>query len=358
MMQWDLQLFAEKTERATPRRRQEAREQGRVASSPELTTAVSFLALILGLRIFGGALLQTLTQMFAVILSTGTQSAAGGTGFETAWLSFLPSIAMTLVPIVLLGIGAGVLMAFLQVGPMFAPDSLIPDFSRINPFKGIARLFSTQSLVDLVKSMFKLALIGWAVYSALSGAKLQFPEMMTTDPAILASYFLQTGQSILLNVAIMFAILSLADFAYRRFSFERSLRMSKEDIKDEMKRQEGSPQIKRRLRERGRAIARRRMMQKVPTATVVVTNPTHFAVALYYDAASMNAPQVVAKGADETARKIREIASDHRVPIVENVAVARALYYTVELDEFVPNHLFQAVAEVLAYVYRLQQRTP
>lgn len=356
MIRWDLQQFADKTERATPKHRQEAKDKGSVAHSSDFTSAVGFLAFVIGLKLFGGSLLAILIQDMQTLLSEGTLVATAPTGVTTYWLHFLWPTATAVLPILFLGLGFGLFTAFIQVGPMFSPTVLLPDFTRIDPLKGLGRLFSMRSWAELLKSVLKLSLIAVVVYQAIASAGLQFPEMINTDPKIVAGYFAQTALAILLNVAIIFVILSVADYVFQRFQFEKGIRMSKEDIRDESKRSDGNPVIKRRIRERGRAIARQRMMKKVPTADVVITNPTHFAVALKYEPGQMHAPQVVAKGIDQIALRIRELAKQHRVPIVENRTVARALYYAVELDEFVPANLFQAVAEILAYVYRMQQR--
>lgn len=356
MMKVDLQLFAEKTERATPRHRMEARKDGRIARSADVTTAASLLAAVVSLRFFGGHLYSALWQSTALLLSQGT------TGSESLPLQ-LPllmgiggMILSSVIPILAVSLLIGLGVAFAQVGPQFTVKTLLPDFGRISVLSGIGRLFSARSMVELVKSTVKLLLIGAASYMAVAGAAAQLVMLDRADPVLIFALIAQAAGTILLYVALLYIALAIADFFFQRFEFERSLRMSKNDVRDESKRFEGNPLIKRKIRERGRAIARRRMMQLVPQADVVITNPTHYAVALKYDAKTMHSPQVVAKGVDDTARRIREVAVAHDVPIVENKPLARSLYQLVQLDDYVPAQLFGAVAEVLAYVYRLRNR--
>lgn len=357
MIQFDLQLFAEKTERATAKRRTDARREGRMAKSPDLTMAFSFLGVIVALGMYGQQLYVALAKLMIDLLSEGLVFANNHVGLPGIFYSDLQNLMSALIPLLLLGMGIGVVISFLQVGPTFVLKGLYPNFSKINPFSGLKQLFGVQSVAQLVKSTLKLIFIAVAVYFALAGSSGQFAQLMVTDPIYIIQAFASRAFSIVLDVAGMYVALSIFDFFFQRFQFERSMRMSKEEVKDEMKQQEGNPQVKGKLRERGRAIAFRRMMQKVPIADVIITNPTHFAVALKYDASTMHAPQVVAKGVDQIALRIRETAREHDVPIVENRPLARSLYQTVEIDGFIPGDLFQAVAEVLAYVYRLKKRT-
>ena len=355
-MKVDLQLFAEKTERATPRRRSEVRRDGRIAHSPDVTTAASLLAAVAALHFFGGQLYSALWQSTTLLLSQGT---SGSAPMSVEWpllMSVGDLILPSIIPLLAVSLLIGLAVAFAQVGPMFTVKTLLPDFSRISIISGFSRLFSIRSLAELVKSTVKLLLIGAAAYLAVAGATAQLVTLDRADPAQIFALIAQAAGMILLYVALLYIALAVADFFFQRFEFERGLRMSKNDVRDESKRYEGNPLIKRKIRERGRAIARRKMMQLVPQSDVVITNPTHFAVALKYDAKTMHAPQVVAKGVDDTARKIREVAVAHDVPIVENRHLARSLYQSVQLDEYVPAQLFGAVAEVLAYVYRLRNR--
>ncbi|GMA49021.1 hypothetical protein GCM10025857_03780 [Alicyclobacillus contaminans] len=216
-------------------------------------------------------------------------------------------------------------------------------------------MWSVQSLAEAVKSILKLLIVAAMAYLAAQNIIGHLADLMTTEiqglPKVVGGMVAQLG----LEISGAFVVLAALDYLFQRYEFERSIRMSREEIKEEMKRQEGDPQIKSQIRQRGRALALRRMMQEVPKADVVITNPTHFAVAIRYDAASMSAPKVVAKGQDELAWRIRKLAEQSGVPRVENRQLAQTLYRTVELDQLIPSELYQAVAEVLAYVYRLRQ---
>ncbi len=357
MVAFQLQLFAERTERATPHRRQEARKKGQVAHSQDLTGAVGFLAVVAGLRLFGAGAAYDLMSVMSRMFSTGILQAAHGSLSLGAFGGPVIALALVLGPILLAGMLLAVFVAYFQVGPLFNVAGLLPDFGRINPIAGTGRLFSPRSLVELLKSTVKMAVLGVSVYVALGGVVGQLGALMGTDVSVVFGELMNGAASVLLAAGTAFLVLAVGDYLYQRYEMERSLRMSKEDIKEETKSNEGSPQMKRKLRERGRAVARRRMLRKVAKADVVVVNPTHFAVALAYDAARMHAPQVLAKGVDEFAKRIREEALLRHVPIVENPSVARALYDLVDVDGYVPGELFQAVAEVLAYVYRLKNRT-
>ncbi|MHB1627311.1 MAG: flagellar biosynthesis protein FlhB [Bacilli bacterium] len=355
-MRIDLQLFAEKTERATPRRRADARKEGSVAHSSDVTTAASLIAAVAALKFFGAHLYSALWQSTTLLLSEGTSGSAPLSAQLPLLMSIGGMIVPSLIPIFAVSLLLGLGVAFAQVGPLFTVKPLLPDFGRINVIAGMGRLFSAKSMVELVKSVVKILLIGAASYMAVAGAAAQLVMLDQADPTLIFALIAHAAGAILLYVALLYIALAIADFYFQRFEFERSLRMSKNDLRDESKRFEGNPLIKRKIRERGRAIARRRMMQLVPQADVVITNPTHYAVALKYDAKTMHAPQVVAKGVDDTARRIREIAVLHDVPIVENQPLARSLYQLVQLEDYVPDQLFGAVAEVLAYVYRLRNR--
>lgn len=355
MIRLQLQRFAEKTEQATPKRKQDARREGRVAKSADLTSSLSFLAAILGMSAFGGNLLGAVTRLLQNCLSLFVISASQQTlHIKQLILPGLIQVGLALLPIVATIMLIGILVSFFQVGPLFTLSSIIPDFSKINPLEGTRRLFSLNAVIELIKSILKLSLIGVALYAAVVHTQVQYAFLMESSTPVIIDSYLTNANTILLYSAVMFAAVSVGDYFYQRHHFSQSLRMSRQDVRDEQRDQEGNLQMRRRIREQGRVMARRRMMQKVPKADVIITNPTHFAVALLYDAKTMLAPQVVAKGIDETAQRIREVARQHDVPIVENKPLARALYQTVELDEFVPGSLFQAVAEVLAYVYRLR----
>lgn len=357
VLQLNLQRFAgEKTERATPQRRREVRREGRIPRSAELTSTVTLLAVILGLRIYGGRIWsgwQTLMSTdFAHAQTTDlTQQQVSYLMTTQTW-----DVLKLVLPLLVMGFLAAAITGFAQVGAVFLPNQIVPDFKRVNPFSGMRRLVSTRSLVEALKSMLKLVLVGVVAYSVVRGAVHTVAELMNVD---VASYPRIVGGLVfrmIIEIVALMLVLAAFDYAYQRYDFEKSIRMSIEEIKEEHKRTEGDPVVRGQIRKRGYAISRSRMMKAVETADVVVTNPTHFAVALVYDLNRASAPIVVAKGQDELALKIRQRAEEFEVPVVENRPLARALYDQVEIDTVIPEDLYKAVAEVLAYVFSLKKR--
>lgn len=356
MMRFDLQWFAERTEAPTPRRRSKEREEGRVARSTDLTSSFAFMALLVGLAIFGSRLFTAMANLATYVFTSGVTYAVNQSGMPLAFGPLLEQVGLWMSLVMMISIAVALLIAYRQVGRLFSLKPLMPSFDRINPVTGFKRLFSLNSVVALLKSVVQLGFIAAALYLAVSSQGVQVMGLMGAQPAQIFSYYSHSAFTILVYVAAMFVALSIGDFAYQKFNFEKGIKMSKDEIKDERRQSDGDPAVKREIRKRGFSIAFRRMMKKVPTADVIVTNPTHYAIALKYDGTTMHAPQVVAKGVDELALRIREVAREHRIPIVENRALARALYNQVNLDDYVPHQLFQAVAEVLAYVYKLRQQ--
>lgn len=359
MVRFQLQRFAgEKTERATPKRRSDARKEGNVPKSADLTSAVSLITVLVALKVFGPQVWQTwkngMVSGFAHLsVDPLTPNKVMGILDGYLWL-----MVRTMAPLLGVVLIVGMMTAFAQVGPAFLPNLLLPKFSRINPLSGFKRLWSTKSLADLAKSTLKLLIIGGLTYIAAQGIAQKLPALMTTDVAAMVPVVGQVVFQLALEISVVFLGLAFVDFLFQRFEFEKSIRMSKEEIKQEHKNAEGDPLVKATIRQRGRALAMRRMMQEVPKADVIVTNPTHYSIALKYDSTQMVAPQVIAKGIDEVAFRIRQVAQEHNVPLVENRPLAQTLYKTVEIGKPVPADLFKAVAEVLAYVYRLKGGRP
>lgn len=354
---FDLQRFAgERTEPATPKRREEARKRGQVPRSHELVTAAVLAAVFFLLHQGGPRLVETLARF----MTTSLAAAASGEvtdGQVMAW--YLQALAFFLIivaPLFLVALGTGLALNYLQVGFLFTAKPLTPDLNKLNPGRGLQRLFSRHALVELVKALAKVALIAWAAWGAVRPA---FELVLGLNQTELGDVF-PTLEALVYRVGLRVtgALLALAllDYAYQRWDYSQGLRMSKQEVTDELKEQEGDPHVKGQIKSRMRQMAMRRMMQRVPQADVVITNPTHLAVALQYDAKTMNAPEVVAMGADYVAQRIRELAGEHGVPIVENPPLARALWAASEVGQAVPVDLYQAVAEVLAFVYRLKRR--
>lgn len=342
-----------RTEKATPRRRQKARDEGSVPRSADFDGVILLWGnffLFLGL---GGATLALMTQQVAHFLRMAQPGALAEAGLVTLLGDVLRVLGRLLLPFLGVNLLLALVTGFAQRGFSFSTKPLEPKFSRLNPAQGFQRLFSTRAVVDLIKSLAKFAIMAWVAYAVLE------PRI----PALLATLKLPLGQSLDLfqsavfalyrNVLLAMLVLAVADFAWQRSAFEKSIRMTKQEVKDEGKDSEGNPEIKQKQKSIMMAAARRRMLAEVPKATVVVTNPTHVAVALKYDETSA-APICVAKGLDHLALKIREAAKEAGVPILERPPLARELYRTVDVQKPIPRDLYQAVAQVLAFVYRLR----
>jgi flagellar biosynthetic protein FlhB len=352
----NLQRFAgEKTEKATPKKREEARKEGNVARSSELTSAVALAAILVVLR-FSGTLIWNgwMSLMHTDFTMPVPSDWTSSTVTELFLMQGMEAVKL-LFPVVGMALVTGVAVAVIQVRPMFVFKLLAPKFSRIQPLAGFQRLFSTHSLVEMIKSIVKLCVIGaisyFGVVQMISQIRGFTQEDVNQLPGLVGGMVFNLG----MKIAALMVALAFFDFLFQRFEYEKKLRMTKQEVKDEMKQMEGNPEIKGAIRRRARQIAFRRMMEEVPKADVIVTNPTHFAVALKYDAQMMSAPTVIAKGADMLAQRLKERAASAGVPLVENRPLAQTLYKSVEVGGAVPAELYKAVAEVLAYVYRLRQ---
>ncbi|GAB6988929.1 flagellar biosynthesis protein FlhB [Paenibacillus pini] len=351
----DLQLFAgEKTEKATPKKRQDSRKKGQVAKSQDLSGAVVLLSSFFTLLMFGGYLRERLVHLFTDVLTNRLNTEISISNVMSLLMKYGIQILLMLAPLFISAIVMGLAANMLQVGFMITGDPLTPRFSKINPIKGFKNIFSMRSLVEFAKSIFKLTIIGFLVYQTLWGALAGISKLSEVNIEksfhFVASLTLNLG----LKIGVALFVLAVLDFLYQKYEFEKSIKMSKQDIKDEYKKMEGDPMIKGKIRERQRRMAMQRMMQEVPKADVIITNPTHFAVALKYEGSQMEAPQIVAKGQDFVALRIKEIAKENGVITMENKPLARALYQRAEIGDSIPADLFQAVAEVLAYVYKLK----
>jgi len=357
---FDLQFFAQdpdKTEEATPRRKQEARKKGQVPRSTELNSVVVLLALFLILNFFGRWFYSGLVNYIEQYLSPDELNMELSDG-NLGDLLIRHGI-MFLRLFLPMGLGAlllGLVINFIQVGPMFTLEPLRPKFNKLNPIAGLKRLFSAHGVVELVKSIIKLVIVVYFAYTTIQGHLFQFLDMVRQTPFDVAMAVWRIIYQVAIKICIFLLVMAVLDYLYQRWEFRKSLRMTKREVKDEFKQTEGNPQIKNKIRQRQREIAMRRMMQDVPKADVVITNPTHLAIALRYDSSKMSAPVVVAKGEGFIAQKIKEIAAANDVVLVENRPLAQAIYKTVDIGEAIPANLFQAVAEVLAYVYRLKRK--
>jgi flagellar biosynthetic protein FlhB len=353
----NLQRFAgERTEAATPKRRDEARHRGQVARSVEVSTAVTLLTAWGLLNLFGGQMAGQLQRFAQTLWENGPTQDWTPEGIRLLLLRTLGIIVVVAAPIAVGSLVTGLAANLLQVGFLLSLEPLTPNLNRINPLEGFKRLFSRRSLVEMVKSILKLGLVGYVAYQTVRDDLERFPSLLTVGLPGSLGFLLSLVSRLLLTLGILMLALAIADYLYQRYEYEVSLRMTKQEVKEEFKNIEGNPEIRAKIRQKQREMARRRMMADVPKADVVVTNPTHFAVALAYNQAAMGAPKVLAKGQGLVALRIREIAKEHGIPIVENKPLARELHKVVEVGQEIPYTLYQAVAEVLAFVYQLKQK--
>ncbi len=345
----------ERTEAATPRRREEARRQGQVAKSGELTAAVVLVALAAAFYLAGGGLLRTLLEAIRVNLAR----AGTGPGFATlaslllqdAWL-----FAKAVTPFLATALAAGMAVNLLQTGFLYTPLAVAFNFARLNPRTGLRNLLSGKSLVGLALLFLKLLLLGLIVYSTIASEWDHLPSLADADLADLLTWQGRWAFTLLIRVSLAFLLLALLDYGWQRWLHEKGLRMTREEVKEELRQTEGDPRIKARIRSLQQEMARHRMMSQVPRATVVIVNPIHLAVALRYDRERMPAPVVIAKGRRLVAERIVQRAKERGIPIVEDPPLARALFYGVQVGEAIPVALYRAVAEVLAYVYLVGQQ--
>ncbi len=348
----------EQTEKATPKRQDEARNKGQVARSADVGGALIFLTIIITMHLTFVATFGLAEHSFAVAI----QSANGRVAlnihsvwglFARAFAAYAALIGITFGAAVAIGIGANLL----QFGFLFTPKKLAPKFSLLNPFPGFKRIFfSAQTLVQLAKQLAKISVVFVIVFVQLHDQVPTFYALARDSPYDIIMTIEGMSYGIGIRFGILLLALGLADYFWEKHRLADSLKMTKTEVKDEHRQQEGNPEMRQAVKQRQRASARRRMMSSVPRATVVVTNPTHFAVALEWDEITMDAPVLTCKGADLMARRIRELARAHNVPIMENPPLARALYDKVELDSPVPPNLYAAVAQVIAFIYKLKSR--
>ncbi|BCS99282.1 flagellar biosynthesis protein FlhB [Desulfoluna limicola] len=346
----------EKTEPATPKKREKAREDGDVARSAEMPSVFVLLGSITVLWMTVGFFSGKFERLFRGTfwfdaVPELTVKAVVDLCFESGWF-FLAVMAPVLLVVVVLGIFSNVVM----VGFVIAPKALMPKIDRIDPIKGFQNKFSLQAVGELVKSLLKLTIIIYVAWKVIEGELGLIPTLYDESALRIYLYMGRVAIKIFLVSTLPMVAVAIADFIFQKWRFEEKLKMTRQEVKEEHKEMEGDPQVKSRIRNLQMEASRKRMMHEVPNADVVVTNPVHLAVAISYKPGEMPAPKVVAKGAGKIAERIREIARENGVPLVENRPLARNLYKTVEVGREIPDDLFQAVAELLAYVYRLKGR--
>lgn len=365
-LRYDLQFFAkegpggEKTEEATSKRLSDARKKGQVAKSQEITVAADLFAFFIILSVYKQYLGTNFLFLFRNIYENIPDTIVMVDGylpkatFDSLFIKIIVIALLTVLPYLIAGFALALICNIIQFGFKVTSEPMKPKFDKLNPLNGIKRIFSVQSLFNLLKAVLKISLISIVVYVTLTGRKeslyLLYDMPLKQGIALMGDIIIEVG----LRCAIVYIIVAAADFLYQKHKFREDMKMTKQEVKDEYKDTEGDPQVKAKQKQRMREAAQRRMMKELPKADVVITNPTHYAVALLYNQDEDPAPKVIAKGADFVAQKIKDVAKENNIEIVEDKPLARMLYANVEIGEFIPPELYKAVAEVLAYVYKLQ----
>lgn len=368
MLQYNLQFFAkdgeggEKTEPATAKKLEDARKKGQVAKSKELPSAIMLLGLFVTLKVYVGSLGNGLLDVFNLYYSKiPTYAGQNVKQITSVAISSVMSSAMLKIlllsaPFLLVSIIFAIASDYFQVKWKVTTEPLKPKFNKMNPVNGFKKIFSSRSIFELVKSIAKICLLAYVAYSTLKDkagfVRLIYDMPLNTALSELGSIIIDVG----IKMSALYLLVGVADYAYEKHKFNEDMKMTKQEVKDEYKQAEGDPKVKGKIRQRMQEASRRRMMNAVPEADVVITNPTHFAVAIKYDSELHKAPVVVAKGADYLAQRIKEVARENKVEIVENKPLARMLYSNVDIDAEIPPQLYQAVAEVLAFVYNLKNK--
>lgn len=357
-LQLDLQLFSgEKTEKATPKKRSDARKKGQVVKSAEISGASILLFTFLILMTFSDFYKERIVRLFTDIFMNRLSMEVNSENVMALMMRYGIEVMLLLAPVLIVAYLVALLVNYMQVGFLLIGEGLKPKLEKLDPIKGFKNIFSLRSLVEFAKSILKMTIIGYLVYSTIIQYKSDIAALSHFSLDAILHFAASITLSLGVKIAAALMVLAIFDYIYQKYDNEKKLRMSKQDIKDEYKKMEGDPLIKGKIRERQRRMAMQRMMQEVPNADVIITNPTHFAVALKYEGSEMEAPQIIAKGQDYVALRIKEIAKEHGVITMENKPLARALFQRAEIGDAIPADLFQAVAEVLAYVYKLKGRT-
>ncbi len=347
----------EKTEKATPKKRRDQRKEGNVLQSREIGTAVSVLGIFTAMRLLLGFISKTIlayyTQSFEQLGSTEVSTDT----IMSIFVDVITVIVLTVLPVCLIAMFLGIIPTIAQTKGLFTMKALKPKFSRLNPLSGIKKLFSLQSIVGILKGLIEVVIISVVIYNEISDRLPKFVMLMNAGVMQGITYAALTIYDMVMLICIMLVFVAAADFLFQWWQFEKKLKMSKQEVKEEFKQMEGDPQIKSKIKQRQQQMAAQRMMHDVPTADVVVRNPTHYAVALKYDQDKNNAPQVVAKGKDFLAQRIVAIAEENDVYTIEDPPLARSLYSMVDIGREIPAELYNAVAEVLTVVYREKNKT-
>jgi flagellar biosynthetic protein FlhB len=359
----NLQFFndtGEKTEKATPKKRQKSRDEGQVAKSEEVSTATMLIAGFFALSLFAGSIFEGIRALFTfngTLFNIDMVDTFNHVDIARHIAWGLGRVILISLPMFVVTIIVGVVMNLLQVKWNPTAKPMKPKFSKLNPIKGFKKIVSLQSLVTFVKSMLKMAAVIAVVYYTLISEIDVIPTILVMPLEGVLVYIGRLIVTLGISIGVLYILIAIFDYSYTRWKHEKDIKMSKHEVKEEWKQAEGNPQVKSKIKQKMREVSMRRMMQNVPQADVVITNPTHYAVALKYDMLGKSgAPVLIGKGVDFLAKRIRETAIENDIPIVENPPLARAIYAEVDIDGEIPEELYVAVAEIMAYVFKLKNR--
>lgn len=345
---------SQKTEDATPKKLEESRKKGQIALSREVNNWIMLFIGTIVVLVIGPGVMSELTALMKTYIERAhlMPSVPGGFGFFMGDMFWEVLDILTLPLLVLLG--AAFIGPFIQVGPLFAPDVIKPDISKISVMQGFKRLFSMKSVMEFVKGILKIGIIGFIGVILLTPFYGSVEHMIGLSVPVVMDEMAGLVLRLMSGILLVLMVVAVADLVYQRYEHNKKMRMTKQELKDEYKQTEGDPHVRAKLRQLRQEKASARMMQAVPSADVIITNPTHFSIALKYDPEEMDAPVLVAKGVDDLAMRIREVAKENDIPLYENVPLARVLWDTVELDQTIPAEHYQAVAEVISYIFKLR----
>lgn len=354
---FNLNLFGEKTEKATSKKKSDSRNKGQVIFSKDVNMAVTFMTAMITINWLGSFIISrfVLDYRYFSNFPVAVDDLFNPSDMSTLLGRMLVDILIIAAPIILTTMVVGVILNYLQVGFLFTGETLKFKLDKLSPVNGLKQMFSLKSLVELAKNLLKIAILTFVAYSYLKDKMSLLIDLMVIDAMQIGLILWNLIFNLSLRLSLILIILGLADYAYKIWQNNKDLKMSKQEIKDEYKQTEGNPQIKAKIREKQRQMAMSRMMQEIPKADVIITNPTHFAIAVKYDASKYEAPYVLAKGQDLIAKQIRKVAEENKIPIVENKPLARELYASVKIGGWIPENLYHAVAEILAFVYKMKK---
>ena len=348
--------MSDKTEEPTPKKKKDARKQGNIAKSAEVNKAMTFIAILVVIYMMSGSIISELQGFIVNILSGDFSMTMNDNTIKILMFKVMMSFMKIVLPISLIIMVFGILGSLIQTGLFFSMESLKPKFSKLNPLTGLKNMFSMKAIVNLIKSMVVICIMIYLGYSFMSK---NFEGIIKSGDIYLPHLFnivLDLIKRILTSITLAIAVVAALDYGYEKFSHKKGLKMTKQEVKEEYKQMEGDPHIKGKIKQKQRQMANQRMMQAVPSSTVILTNPTHISIAIRYEQGKDTTPIVVAKGADEVAFRIREIAKSHDIPIIENVPLARLIYKEVDIDQEIPEEMYKAVAEVLVAVYKIKNK--